>query len=498
MKCVLEGKQAAMLVPTTVLAQQHYMTALKRFSQFPVDIEMISRFRTPGQTREILRKTAQGEVDLLIGTHKLLGKDIQFKDLGLLVVDEEQRFGVGHKEKLKKLAKQVDVLTLSATPIPRTLNMALSGLRDMSTLEEPPTNRQPVQTYVLEHDWGVLADAMRRELERGGQVYYLHNRTETIDKTAAKIRSLLGEEARVATAHGKMDQEQLGDIMSRMTDGELDILVCTTIIETGIDLPNVNTLIIEDAERLGLSQLHQLRGRVGRSARRASAYLTYRRNKVLTEDQSKRLSAIREYAAFGSGFKIAMRDLEIRGAGNLLGPEQSGFLMSVGYDLYLRLLEEAVLEEQGKPVPKPQECLVDLAVSAAIPEKYIPAPEQRMDLYRRIARIQDQEEADDITDELIDRYGDPPRGVTNLIAIALLRVKAARLGISEIAQKETLRFSLPKPDFQKVAAVCGLEKYRRRLLFSAGDKPHLALRLKKGDDVIKLAGTVLEDYGAAE
>ena len=498
MKCVLEGKQAAMLVPTTVLAQQHYMTALKRFSQFPVDIEMISRFRTPGQTREILRKTAQGEVDLLIGTHKLLGKDIQFKDLGLLVVDEEQRFGVGHKEKLKKLAKQVDVLTLSATPIPRTLNMALSGLRDMSTLEEPPTNRQPVQTYVLEHDWGVLADAMRRELERGGQVYYLHNRTETIDKTAAKIRSLLGEEARVATAHGKMDQEQLGDIMSRMTDGELDILVCTTIIETGIDLPNANTLIIEDAERLGLSQLHQLRGRVGRSARRASAYLTYRRNKVLTEDQSKRLSAIREYAAFGSGFKIAMRDLEIRGAGNLLGPEQSGFLMSVGYDLYLRLLEEAVLEEQGKPVPKPQECLVDLAVSAAIPEKYIPAPEQRMDLYRRIARIQDQEEADDITDELIDRYGDPPRGVTNLIAIALLRVKAARLGISEIAQKETLRFSLPKPDFQKVAAVCGLEKYRRRLLFSAGDKPHLALRLKKGDDVIKLAGTVLEDYGAAE
>ena len=498
MKCVLEGKQAAMLVPTTVLAQQHYMTALKRFSQFPVDIEMISRFRTPGQTREILRKTAQGEVDLLIGTHKLLGKDIQFKDLGLLVVDEEQRFGVTHKEKLKEISRQVDVLTLSATPIPRTLNMALSGLRDMSTLEEPPTNRPPVQTYVLEHDWGVLADAMRRELERGGQVYYLHNRTETIDKTAAKIRSLLGEEARVATAHGKMDQEQLGDIMSRMTDGELDILVCTTIIETGIDLPNVNTLIIEDAERLGLSQLHQLRGRVGRSARRASAYLTYRRNKVLTEDQSKRLSAIREYAAFGSGFKIAMRDLEIRGAGNLLGPEQSGFLMSVGYDLYLRLLEEAVLEEQGKPVPKPQECLVDLAVSAAIPEKYIPAPEQRMDLYRRIARIQDQEEADDITDELIDRYGDPPRGVTNLIAIALLRAKAARLGISEIAQKETLRFSLPKPDFQKVAAVCGLEKYRRRLLFSAGDKPHLALRLKKGDDVIKLAGTVLEDYGAAE
>ncbi|MBQ2926212.1 MAG: transcription-repair coupling factor, partial [Ruminiclostridium sp.] len=494
MKCILEGKQAAMLVPTTVLAQQHYMTALKRFSHFPLEIQMISRFRTAGQSREILSQTAQGKVDLLIGTHKLLGKDIRFKDLGLLVVDEEQRFGVGHKEKLKELAKQVDVLTLSATPIPRTLNMALSGLRDMSTLEQPPTNRQPVQTYVLEHDWSVLADAIRREVDRGGQVYYLHNRTDTIDKTAAKIRALLGEEVRIATAHGKMDQEQLGDIMSRMTEGEIDILVCTTIIETGIDLPNANTLIIEDAEKLGLSQLHQLRGRVGRSTRRAFAYMTYRRSKVLTEDQSKRLSAIREYAAFGSGFKIAMRDLEIRGAGNLLGPEQSGFLMSVGYDLYLRLLEEAVLEEQGKPVTKVPECLADLSVPAAIPDRYIPAPEQRMDLYRRIARIRDREEADDITDELIDRYGDPPKGVTNLITIALLRAQAKACGITEILQKETLRFTMPKPDFQKVAQVCSDPKYKGRLLFAAGEKPHLALRLKKGDDVLKLAALVLKDF----
>ena len=498
MKCILEGKQAAMLVPTTVLAQQHYMTALKRFSHFPIEIQMISRFRTAGQSREILSQTAQGKVDLLIGTHKLLGKDIRFKALGLLVVDEEQRFGVGHKEKLKELAKQVDVLTLSATPIPRTLNMALSGLRDMSTLEQPPTNRQPVQTYVLEHDWSVLADAIRREVDRGGQVYYLHNRTDTIDKTAAKIRSLLGEEVRIATAHGKMDQEQLGDIMSRMTEGEIDILVCTTIIETGIDLPNANTLIIEDAERLGLSQLHQLRGRVGRSTRRAFAYMTYRRSKVLTEDQSKRLSAIREYAAFGSGFKIAMRDLEIRGAGNLLGPEQSGFLMSVGYDLYLRLLEEAVLEEQGKPVTKVPECLAGLSVPAAIPDRYIPAPEQRMDLYRRIARIRDREEADDITDELIDRYGDPPKGVTNLITIALLRAQAKACGITEILQKETLRFTMPKPDFQKVAQVCSDPKYKGRLLFSAGEKPHLALRLKKGDDVLKLAALVLKDFTEAD
>lgn len=498
MKCILEGKQAAMLVPTTVLAQQHYMTARKRFSEFPIQIEMISRFRTQGQVREILRRTLAGEVDLLIGTHKLLSKDIKFKDLGLLVVDEEQRFGVGHKEKLKTIAKQVDVLTLSATPIPRTLNMALSGLRDMSTLEEPPTNRQPVQTYVLEHDWSILADAMRRELERGGQIYYLHNRTETIDRTALKLRSLLGDSVRIATAHGKMDQEELGDIMNRMTEGDADILVCTTIIETGIDLPNVNTLIIEDAERFGLSQLHQLRGRVGRSARRAFAYLTYKQSKVLSEDQSKRLSAIREYAAFGSGFKIAMRDLEIRGAGNLLGSEQSGFLMSVGYDLYLRLLEEAVLEEQGKPSLRAAECLADLRVSAAIPDRYIPSPEQRMDSYRRIAKLQTQEDGDDMLDELIDRYGEPPLGVTNLIKIALLRAKASGIGITEISQTDSLlRFFLPKPDFARVGAICSMEKYARRLLFSAGDKPHLALRLKKGDDVLKLAEIVLTDFAAS-
>ena len=496
MKCILDGKQAAMLVPTTVLAQQHYLTAIKRFSRFPVTVEMISRYRTAAQSREILRRTEAGEVDLLIGTHKLLGKDIRFKDLGLLVVDEEQRFGVTHKEKLKQMSRQVDVLTLSATPIPRTLNMALSGLRDMSTLEQPPANRQPVQTYVLEHDWGILADAMSRELARGGQVYYLHNRTETIDRTAARLRELLGPEVRIGTAHGRMDQERLSDVMSQMTEGELDVLVCTTIIETGVDLPNVNTLIVENAEDLGLAQLHQLRGRVGRSTRRASAYLTYRRNKVLTEEQSKRLSAIREYAAFGSGFKIAMRDLEIRGAGNLLGPEQSGFLMSVGYDLYLRLLEEAVLEEQGKTPERQAECLVDLPVPAAIPETYIPAPEQRMDVYRRVARIRTKEEAEDVTDELIDRYGDPPEGVSNLVRVALLRAAAARCGFTELSKKETLLlFSLPKPDFRAVSALCSMEKYRRRLLFSAGEKPHLALRLKTGDDVLKLADYVVGDYG---
>ena len=313
MKCVLDGKQAAILVPTTVLARQHYLTAKQRFAKHPVEIDVVSRFRTQTQMKDTLRRLEQGGIDLLIGTHRLFQKDVKFKDLGLLVIDEEQRFGVQHKEKLKELSKQVDVLTLSATPIPRTLNMALSGIRDMSTLEEPPMDRQPVQTYVLEHDWGVLSDAMRRELERGGQVYYLHNRVETITRTAARIKEMLGEDVAVAVAHGKMSQEELNDVMTRMSDGEVDVLVCTTIIETGIDIANANTLIIEDADHMGLAQLHQIRGRVGRSTRRAYAYLTYRRGKVLTEVASKRLGAIREFAEFGSGFKIAMRDLEIRG-----------------------------------------------------------------------------------------------------------------------------------------------------------------------------------------
>ena len=430
MKCVLDGKQAAILVPTTVLAQQHYATACGRFRDFPVKIEVLSRYTSAKEQKRILDAAKRGSIDLLIGTHKLLQKGVEFHDLGLLVIDEEQRFGVTHKERLKEMSRQVDVLTLSATPIPRTLNMALSGLRDMSTIEEPPADRQPVQTYVLEHDWGVLSDAMRRELERGGQVYYLHNRVETITRTAARIKEMLGEDAAVAVAHGKMSQEELNDVMTRMSDGEVDVLVCTTIIETGIDIANANTLIIEDADHMGLAQLHQIRGRVGRSTRRAYAYLTYRRGKVLTEVASKRLGAIREFAEFGSGFKIAMRDLEIRGAGNVLGPEQSGFLLSVGYDMYLKLLEEAVLEERGEKPERPTECAADLSVAASIPDRYVPSPEQRMDLYRRIAAIRSEADADDVMDELIDRYGDPPRTVNNLISVALLRADAARNGIS--------------------------------------------------------------------
>ena len=495
MKCVLDGKQAAILVPTTVLARQHYLSAKQRFAKYPVEIDVVSRFRTPAQMKETLRKLEQGSIDLLIGTHRLFQKDVRFKDLGLLVIDEEQRFGVQHKEKLKELSRQVDVLTLSATPIPRTLNMALSGIRDMSTLEEPPLDRQPVQTYVLEHDWGVLMDAARRELERGGQVYYLHNRVETITRTAARIKEMLGEDVEVAVAHGKMSQEELNEVMTRMSEGEVDVLVCTTIIETGIDIANANTLIIEDADKMGLAQLHQIRGRVGRSTRRAYAYLTYRRGKVLTEVASKRLGAIREFAEFGSGFKIAMRDLEIRGAGNVLGPEQSGFLLSVGYDMYLKLLEEAVLEERGEKPQRPTECAADLTVAASIPDRYVPSPEQRMDLYRRIAAIRSEADADELMDELIDRYGDPPRTVNNLISVALLRADAAANGISQIDQKGTnLNFYLDGFDLQRVSALCGLDKYRARLLFSAGEKPYLSLRLKKGEDALKFGRRLVEDY----
>ena len=498
MKCVLDNKQAAILVPTTVLARQHYLTALRRFQKYPVNIDVVSRFRTSAQMKETLRRVEAGEVDILIGTHRLFNKDVRFKDLGLLVVDEEQRFGVQHKEKLKENFKQVDVLTLSATPIPRTLNMALSGIRDMSTLEEPPADRQPVQTYVLEHDWSLLADAMSRELDRGGQVFYLHNRIETIDRCAARIQMLLGEEAAIGVAHGRMTQEAIDDVMAQMTDGELNVLVCTTIIETGIDLPNVNTLIMEDADKLGLAQLHQIRGRVGRSNRRAFAYLTYRKGKVLSEVASKRLEAIREFAEFGSGFKIAMRDLEIRGAGNVLGPEQSGFLLSVGYDMYLKLLEEAVLLEQGQPLPTRTECAANLSVSASIPDRYVPSPEQRMDLYRRIAAIRGEEEADELVDELIDRYGEPPRPVNNLISVALLRAAAARCRINDLAQKgDRLIFTLDEFRLEPFSALCAHEKYSKCLLLIPGDTPRFSFRLAKGEDPLRAARQVVEDYAGS-
>ena len=496
MKCVLSGKQAAILVPTTVLAQQHYQTALQRFFGFPVNIAVMSRFKTGNQASKVLSDLATGKCDLVIGTHRLLSKDVKFKDLGLLVVDEEQRFGVTHKEHIKELARGVDVLTLSATPIPRTLNMAMSGIRDMSTLEEPPEDRLPVQTFVMEHDWGIIADAIRRELQRGGQVYYLHNRIDDIERTARKISDLL-EDVTVGVAHGQMDKNMLANVMENVANGQIQVLVCTTIIETGIDIPNVNTLIIEDADHLGLAQLHQIRGRVGRSTRRASAYLTFKRDKVLTEVAEKRLNAIRDFAAFGSGFKIAMRDLEIRGAGNLLGAEQSGHMIDVGYDMYMKLLSEAVLEARGIEVPARADCSADLAVAANIPDRYIPSQEQRMDIYRRIALIRTEDEADDLTDELIDRFGDPPPGVNALIHVALLRGEAGKAGVTDISQKQGyLKFTLRDFDMEKLSALYARPEYKGRLRVEAGSKPCVSLRIKAKGRVIDEARAFVREWGA--
>ena len=485
MKAVMDSKQVAILVPTTVLAQQHYQTAVARFRGFPVNIDVLSRFRTPAQQARTLQSLRAGTVDLIIGTHKLLQKSVQFKDLGLLIVDEEQRFGVSHKERLKEISKGVDVLTLSATPIPRTLNMALSGIRDMSTIEEPPADRYPVQTYVIEHSNAIIDDAIRREIARGGQVYYLHNRVETIDQCASALKRRIPG-LNVAVAHGKMGEEALGDVMHAMADGDIQVLVCTTIIETGLDIPNANTLIIENADRFGLSQLHQLRGRVGRSTRHAYAYFTYRPDKALTEIAEKRLSAVRDFAEFGSGFKIAMRDLEIRGAGNLLGAEQSGHMMSVGYDMYLKLLDEAVLEQRGE-APKTPDCTADLNVTANVSQDYVARGEERMDLYRRMAAIRSQADADELLDEMIDRYGDPPKGVLNLIDIALLRAEAKNCGVQDIRQKAgDVLFTIPAMNFEAVSQVCSDPDYKNRLFFVATAKqPTLRLKLHSSADSLK-------------
>ena len=494
MKAVMDGKQVAILVPTTVLAQQHYQTAVSRFRGFPVNVDVLSRFRTPKIQQQTLQNVRAGSVDVIIGTHKLLQKSVQFKDLGLLVIDEEQRFGVSHKERLKEMSQGVDVLTLSATPIPRTLNMALSGIRDMSTIEEPPSDRYPVQTFVMEHNTAILDDAIRREVERGGQVYYLHNRTETIEQCASALKKRIPGIS-VGVAHGQMGEEALGSVMEAMTEGEIQVLVCTTIIETGLDIPNANTLIIENADRFGLSQLHQLRGRVGRSTRHAYAYFTYRPDKNLTEIAEKRLSAIRDFAEFGSGFKIAMRDLEIRGAGNLLGAEQSGHMVSVGYDMYLKLLDEAVLEEKGE-APMTPDCTADLNVTANVDKTYVVRGEERMDLYRRMAAIRCQEDADDLLDEIVDRYGEPPRGVLNLIDIALLRAQAREAGIKDIKQKAgDVLFTLSNLNFEAVGALCADPDYKDRVVFLANTKePTLRLKLSAGVDSLKQSKIFVTHY----
>ena len=494
-KCIGDGKQCAILVPTTVLAMQHYQTALKRFEPFPVKVEMLSRFVSPTKQKQVLKDLEQGKVDLLVGTHRIISKDIRFKDLGLLVVDEEQRFGVSQKEKIKEKFPRVDVLTLSATPIPRTLNMAMSGIRDMSLLEEAPGDRHPVQTYVVEYDFGMLVEAMEKELARGGQCYYLHNNIDTIDHTAVQIKKAIPD-ANVGVAHGRMSEEQLSDVWEKLINGDIDILVCTTIIETGVDVSNVNTLIIENADRMGLAQLHQIRGRVGRSSRRGYAYFTFTRGKELTDIATKRLEAIREYTEFGSGFKIAMRDLEIRGAGSLLGNKQHGHMESVGYDMYLKLLEEAVAEEKGEKQPdvEEQECLIDLPVDASIPEDYITSTPQRLAMYKAIANIRSQEDAGDVYDELTDRFGIPPAPVYGLVEIALLRNTAMKIGIYEIKQKGTeIAFYLNDVDVKFLVALN--EKMRGRAKFSSGKKPFISVKLLQDTsiDVVRITLDILQN-----
>ncbi len=482
-KCVLDSKQCAILCPTTILAWQHYQTVLKRMEGFPIKVELLSRFRTPKQQKEIIKQLKTGEIDIIIGTHRLVQKDIEFKDLGLAIIDEEQRFGVAHKERFKVMLRGVDMLTLSATPIPRTLNMAMSGIRDMSVIEEPPQDRHPVQTYVVEYDFSIICDAIRRELRRNGQVYYIHNRVESIENCAAKLKNAIPD-ARIGIAHGKMSEDDLSAVWRQLMEHEIDILVCTTIIETGVDVPNCNTLIIENADYMGLSQLYQLRGRVGRSSRRAFAYFTFHRGKVLSEVATKRLAAIREFTKFGSGFRIALRDLEIRGAGSILGARQHGHMEAVGYDMYLRLLSEAVSEKRGEaPIRKTEECLVDIQIDAHIPEKYISNLSQRIDVYKKIACVRTETDCMEMLDELIDRFGDPPASVKGLIDIAMLRNTAAMLGFTEINQKGDALLMVPEKLDMALAGVLA-SVLNGRVFVNAGAKPYISVKMKKGQSAL--------------
>lgn len=493
MKCVLSGKQCAILAPTTVLAYQHYQTALRRFEQFPVNVELLSRYRTPKQQAEIIKKLKQGRIDILIGTHKIIQKSVVFKDLGLAIIDEEQRFGVAHKEKFKETFTGVDVLMLSATPIPRTLNMAMSGIRDMSVLEEPPQDRYPVQTYVIEYNQATVLQAIMRELRRGGQVYYIHNKVSSISSCADKLQQMLPE-ARIAYAHGQMSQEEMSDVWEQLVEHEIDILVCTTIIETGVDVPNVNTLIIENSDCFGLSQLYQLRGRVGRSNRRGYAFFTYRKDRVLTEIAAKRLEAMREFTQFGSGFRIALRDLEIRGAGSILGGSQHGHMETVGYDMYLQLLSEAVAEEKGEKPEKIPECLVDVQIDAHIPEKYIASLNQRLDVYRKIMFVVKDEDKFDLIDELIDRYGEPPKAVIGLIEVSVLRNKAARLGITEISQKNTQMYFYT--EYLEAGQIEALSSaYKGKITFNGFGKSYVSVKINpkiKPFDMMKEVVNIIE------
>lgn len=495
-KCVMDGKQVAILAPTTILAWQHYQTLLHRMEAFPIHIGLLNRFRTPAQQRQTVKDMAAGVCDIVVGTHRLLQKDIRFRDLGLLIVDEEQRFGVRHKEKLRETFIGVDTLTLSATPIPRTLNMAMNGIRDLSSIQQPPVERQPIETYVLEYDPALVEQAIRKELARGGQVYYLHNRIDSIEGVATRLGQAIPG-ARIGVAHGRMEEKDLSRVWQQLLDNELDILVCTTLIETGVDVRNCNTLIVEDADTLGLSQLYQIRGRVGRSGRKAYAYFTFRRSKVLSEISVKRLGAIREFTSFGSGLRIAMRDMQIRGVGNLLGASQHGHIQAVGYDLYMKLLNRAMAAARGETLPPDKsECLVDITVDAYIPEEYISSAAGRIEAYKRIAAIADKEGMEDVLAELADRYGPVPDCVRGLTQVSYVRLSAAALGIYEIGQRgnNLLLYSdgLTRPLLRALLPALG-----RRATVSSAGKTYLSVQLAPQESATDALTGILQCWADA-
>ena len=480
-KSAMDGKQVAYLAPTTVLAEQQYKEFRDRMLEFGVKVEVLNRFKTKKQQNEIIRKLKLGEVDVVVGTHRILSDDVEFKDLGLLIIDEEHRFGVKAKEKIKQYKTNVDVLTMTATPIPRTLHMSIVGVRDMSVIYEPPYNRKPVQTYVLEYDREVIREAITRELERKGQVFYLFNNVERIMQKADEISSLVPE-AKVAYAHGQMTGSEIEDIMEEFVEGNTDILVCTTILESGIDIPNANTIIVENADRMGLAQLYQIRGRVGRSDRQGYAYITYKRDKLLSEVADKRLKAIKEFTEFGSGFKIAMRDLEIRGAGSLLGEIQHGHLEQVGYDTYCNLLDEVVREIQGETVIPEIDVQIDLDVTSYIPDEYISDSSQKIEMYQEIALCKNEEDIQNVVDEMIDRFGNMPNEIENLLDIARIKTLCKKLKISKVQEKRNFVVFIFEPGEINIDINELLKKYRNRIKFTQGIKPQVTLALTENSE----------------
>lgn len=490
-KACMDQKQVVYLVPTTILATQQYETFKERMKDYPINIELLNRFVKPSKQKEVINGLKLGEVDIVIGTHKLLNDNIEYKNLGLLIIDEEHRFGVKHKEKIKKLKQNVDVLTMTATPIPRTLHMSIVGIRDMSCLYEPPQDRKPVKTYVLEYDEEVIKEAITKELERDGQIFYLYNNVENISRKADQISKLVPE-AKIAYAHGRMSGDEIEDIMMDFIDKKVNVLVCTTILESGIDIPNANTIIVENADRLGLAQLYQIRGRVGRADKQAYAYITYKRDKLINEVASKRLKAIKEFTEFGSGFKIAMRDLEIRGAGSLLGEIQHGHIDEVGYDTYCKILDEVIKEKKGIKVEEEIDVVIDINVSSYIPDSYIENNSQKLETYRNIALCRTKEDIENIINEIADRYGKIPEEVMNLISVAQIKESCKNLGIIKVMQKgQNIVFYIDQ-DKLEIDVPKLVEKYKNNIRFSTGVTPYITYKIQNMQNIIPEIKEVLE------